>query len=228
MTVQEFSPQQGASAPSDRPQGTLEELRMLKMDPTQWGSCAPHGTGQKGCPIYPDCPIPKFRDGFKVGKVEKHGPALIGVGVILSRADGSAGGGQIMPCWDWFYRRLKARRENAKKSGEVVRILGVEGDDVTVSEMTTTKAHKTRAEGMALNCEGCAKGDCMLRKNVIVKTNLKDIHFPRPAERFPGLTLGNVMAEEMLAEMERDTDSAMLRAHVEQKQEIESARLTKE
>lgn len=227
MEAQDFGTLQGAVFPTDRPQGTPEELSALKMDLRDWGSCAPQGPQQKGCPMYADCPIPKWRDGFTKGKELKHGPAIIGVTVILGKVDGNAAGGQIMPCYDMFYRRLQQRRENAKKSGEVIRIRGVEGDDVVIREMTTRRLHETRAEGMAVNCDGCAKGECNKRRDVIKETNLKDVRFPRPKERFGGLTLAQAEAQEMLAELAREEDLDMLRAHAAQQQDEDNAKLSK-
>lgn len=193
---------------SEKPVGTLDELKAVGKDPRSYGTCSKPGPFNKGCPCYETrmCPIRNWKGVNYQGQ----GPKEIAVVNILSDIDGGAAQGRRMPCHDWFYAGWFDRYKGAPESGETVQIIGIEGEDVTYLERYTERLHKSREDGLKQNCDACFRGQCYQRIEKVREVNMKDVHFPRPREVFRSSVLGKGFREQMLKDMERRHDEDML------------------
>lgn len=209
MATEPLSPTGGAVPfGSEKPVGTVEELKGAGKDPRAYGTCSAPGTFNKGCPCYGQrtCPIRNW----KGVNYQDQGPKEIAVVNILSEVDGGAAQGRRMPCFDWFYAGWHDRYRQAPETGEIIKIVGIEGEDVTYRERYTERLHKTRDEGMRVNCIACQQGTCYQRIEKVREVNMKDVHFPRPREVFTSSVIGKDFKSQMLADLDRRHEEDML------------------
>lgn len=185
---------------SERPVGTSEELRDNGLDPTRFGSCSPRGNKNKGCAWFNFCRFRDWRD--RVGG--KRGPMNFVAHVILSAAEGGIADNKEMPCFDYYYSGLYARQRDSVNTGEVIKVIGVEGDGKKYRSRISVRAHPKPVAG----CLACAEGKCIKREQKFDEREIQP--FPRPGEVFTGLAEAQRMRDEMMADEESATTSAAL------------------
>lgn len=190
---------------TDRPVGTLEELREQGMDPTKFGSCSQRSPQNKGCPWFKFCRFRDHRD--QVGG--KRGPANFGVRIILSQIEGSAADEKIMPCFDYYYSGLYQRQRQSAETGEVIKILAMEGEPRLIKSRKTVRSHPKPVPG----CLSCAEGKCYLREDAFDEVPVPP--FERAGKVYALHGEAARMREEMMFEEDHDRERAALAKQME-------------
>ena len=134
-----------------RPVGSLERLKQLNMDPARYGSCSPRGAGNIGCGQFPSCPFDRRQFGaFK-------GTRPHNVGYYVRPLSGP-------PKTDWIscygfcaslYMRMRAGLAAAAEGqkGEVIRIIGKEGDEIPMKIVKSFDANCNKSLNTRLKVE---------------------------------------------------------------------------
>lgn len=182
---------------SERPVGTLEELHDNGLSPDKFGSCSMRTRNSKGCAWFQMCRFRQYRD--QIGG--KKGPVNIGVRVILSPAEGAAADNKIMPCYDWYYTGLSQRQRQGEKTGEIIKVISVEGDGKKIRSRTTVREHPKPEPG----CLSCSEGKCYRRKEVVVEEEV--FPYPRPGKVYAIHGEAARQREEMMLDEERESNA---------------------
>ena len=182
------------------PVGTPEEVRAIGGDPLEIPTCSMPSRQNKGCTWFPICRARAFRD-RKDGKM---GPANGAVFIQLSDAEGGHADIREVSCFGYFTSGLGARYEQTREPGEIIKILGWEGDGKKYDMRETRRAH----EKPEPNCQACAEKKCYAIEEKVVA---KELHaFPRPGAAFKGMALGQKIREQLEEEQEREHDTIMM------------------
>ncbi len=185
---------------SEKPVGTLEELKEAGLSPTQFGSCSPRDNRNKGCAWFNFCRFREWRDRVN----GKKGPLNFVAHVALSPAEGGVANNPEMPCFDYYYSGLYARQRDSANTGEVIKVIGVEGDGKKYKSRISVRAHPKPVAG----CLACSDGKCIKRESKFHESEITP--FARPGQAFTELAESARMRDEMLMDEESATTSAAL------------------
>lgn len=136
---------------SHRPVASLDRLKEIGLNPAKYGSCSPKGNGNIGCSHFEACPFDRKQFGsFK-------GTRPHNVGYYIRPLIGP-------PKTDWMscygfcaglYRRMRAGLVAAAEGerGEVIRIIGKEGDEIPMKIVKALDANCNKSLNSRLKVE---------------------------------------------------------------------------
>lgn len=188
------------------PQGTVAELRAHNMALNAYGSCAervPDGSRTVlGCPWWGRC---QFREHKGVD-----GPINVGVAAVLSPLEGGFADGKVMPCYHYYGSGLADRQLQAmtKKTGEIIKVIAVQGDGKKVKMRGTERLHSTPDP----TCLDCTDKDvtCIRMKETVTVTEVPRL---RRMWENTGRLYGEELAGEMLRELQQEAALNTLEQH---------------
>ena len=178
------------------PQGTLPEVDAEGLQRNTTGSCSPPNKESLGCPWFNECRFREHRG--------KTGPVNCAIYTELAESEGGHNAIREAHCYEYYSGGYAKRAENAKKTGEIVLVVAVEGDGKIIKIRGTQKEHVKRDP----DCEACARNQC--NKMVDVFDERKVRPFVRPAEKFAARNVGRQMLDEMVRTEEKEMQTQMV------------------
>ncbi len=176
---------------SQRPIGTLEEVQKIGKSPRMVACCHPQTDSVKGCNRWGRCQSQEEFAPWREKKPGFKGPC--NCGVLLISGDTGAADVRVMACHEFLGYPWEVM-QNADKTGDVVELIALEGEPITVRY--TDREHPRPEPG----CNECAKGTCV--KRVDREQEIVVPKFPRPKEAAASLAFGEKMRKKMLRKLE--------------------------
>ena len=122
--------------------GTPDELRLLNLPLTNWGSCAPESTGVKGCPDYHRCIFAQQANGGFRDKGPRN------VGVLKVNNERGAAREDAVECFTYMrYMHDHTRAENSVLSFAVI---AQEGETIDEDVETPADPNNTKTGNMKM------------------------------------------------------------------------------
>ena len=178
------------------PQGTLAEIDAEGLPRNTTGSCSAPTKENLGCAWFGEC---RFRE-YKGTK----GPVNVAIYTELAESEGGNNAIREAACHEYYSGGYSKRAENARKSGEIILVVAVEGDGKLIKIRGTEKEHVKRDP----DCIACAKNQC--NRMVDVFDERKVTPFPRPSAKYAVRNVGRQMLDEMVRTEEKEMQDRML------------------
>lgn len=178
------------------PQGTIAEVEAEGLPLNTTGTCSAPTKVSLGCSNFHEC---RFRQ-----HKGKTGPLNCAIYTELSEAEGGYNAIREAACHEYYSGGYAQRAENAKKTGEIILVVAVEGDGKTIKIRGTQKEHQKKSP----DCEACQRGQCNKMEDVYETRPVRP--FARPAEKFAVRKTGRQMLEEMVTEGEKEMQQQMV------------------